>query len=56
MVLATIPMAAALLGLLLYALAEKNGKVAELGRLLFFAGVLVTLLALEHSGAVRVLP
>lgn len=54
MVLASVPIAAMLLGLLLYALG--SGKAAEVGRLLFLAGAIVTLLALEHSGAVRVLP
>lgn len=38
-----IPLLCALVGCLTYALAT-NAKVAELGRLLFFTGVLVTLL------------
>jgi hypothetical protein len=53
MIVASIPIAAMLLRLLLYALG--SGKVAELGRLLFFAGALTALLALERSGAVRLL-
>lgn len=44
-----IPLLVAIIGLLVYALSS-NGKVAEAGRLLFFAGSLVTLFALTgHS-------
>jgi hypothetical protein len=54
MILATLPIAFAVVGLLVYALAS-NGKVAEAGRIAYACGLLVALLALEHSGAVRIL-
>ncbi len=41
MLIAYLPMIIALLGLLLYVLAS-NGKVAEIGRILFFVGMLWT--------------
>jgi hypothetical protein len=44
MIVATIPLAVCLVGLLLYVLAS-NPKVAEVGRLMFFAGLLAALLA-----------
>jgi hypothetical protein len=53
MLIATIPALVAIAGALVYALAG-NAKLAELGRLAFFAAILVLLLALEHSGAVRI--
>ena len=40
-----IPALAALIGLLIYVLSS-NGKAQEIGRILFFAGALVTLLGL----------
>jgi hypothetical protein len=55
LILATIPCLVALVGLLAYAMAA-NPKVAELGRIAFAFGLLVTLLALEHTGAVHVFP
>jgi hypothetical protein len=55
MLIATIPLIATIVGLLMYVLASSQ-KVAELGRLIFAVGLLVTLLAFEHMGAVRVLP
>jgi hypothetical protein len=55
MLIATIPVLFAVVGCLVYALSA-NGKVAELGRLAFFAGLLVALFLLGHEGAVRVLP
>jgi hypothetical protein len=53
MIIASIPILVALVGLALYGLG--SGKVAEIGRLLFFAGVLVALLH-TSAGAIRVLP
>ena len=53
MLITLIPLAAAILGLLLYALAS-NAKVAEIGRALLWDGVLVTLLAVAGR-AVRLL-
>jgi hypothetical protein len=53
MILATIPALAALVGVLMYALSA-NPKLAEIGRLLFFAGIFVVLLALQGAGAVRI--
>ncbi len=44
MLTATIPLLVAVIGLLIYALSS-NGKVAELGRLAFAAGLLVGLLS-----------
>ena len=46
MVVILIPLLTAVVGLLVYALAG-NPKAAEAGRLLFFAGSLVTLFALQ---------
>ena len=46
-----IPLLVCLLGMLTYALAS-NGKVAEMGRLAFACGLLVTLLVWGH-GAVH---
>jgi hypothetical protein len=39
-----IPLLVCIIGLLAYALATNNGKVAEAGRLAYFAGLFVTLL------------
>lgn len=47
MMIVLLPLLAAIVGLLAYALAS-NAKIAEIGRLLFFAGVLVTLLVLAE--------
>ena len=41
MIIAIVPLLLAVVGLLCYALAT-NGKIVELGRLTFFAGLLVT--------------
>lgn len=61
MIIATIPALVCLAGLLMYVLAgtgspptSNAGKVAELGRIMFFAGLLVALLALGSAGAIRV--
>lgn len=43
-----IPLLAAVLGLLVYALSA-NPKASEAGRLLYFAGALVTLLVAAHG-------
>jgi hypothetical protein len=43
-VIAIIPLLVCLVGLLVYVLAVNNGKAAELGRLSFAMGLLVTLL------------
>jgi hypothetical protein len=50
-ILTSVPIAAALLGAFVYGLG--SGKAAELGRLAFFAGLLVTLLSLAHAGSIR---
>lgn len=55
MVIATIPALFAVAGALMYALSA-NPKMNELGRIMFFCGLLVTLLAFGHSGAVKILP
>lgn len=55
MVIATVPWLFCLVGLVVYVVSS-NAKVAELAKLAFFAGLLVALFALEHSGSVRVLP
>jgi hypothetical protein len=52
--LASVPIAAALLGALFYGFG--SGKLAEIGRILFAAGALVTLLSLAHAGSIRLLP
>ncbi len=46
MIIAFIPLLFAIVGLLMYVLAT-NGKVSELGRLIFFAGFLITMLSME---------
>lgn len=43
-----LPLLVAVVGILAYALSN-NAKIAELGRLLFFAGILVTLLVLAEK-------
>ena len=53
MLITLIPLAAAILGLLIYGLAS-HAKVAEIGRALLWCGVLVTLLTVARS-AVRLL-
>jgi hypothetical protein len=53
--IATIPVIVALAGALIYSLSS-SAKLAELGRLMFFAGLLIALYALHGAGAVRVLP
>lgn len=53
--IATIPVLAAIVGLLMYALCA-NPKLAEIGRLLFFAGILVALFAMQGAGAIKVIP
>jgi hypothetical protein len=50
MILATIPAAALLLGLLL--LGFGNPKAARVGEICFFCGLFVTLLFLGHKGTV----
>jgi Na+/phosphate symporter len=50
----TVPALAALIGVLLYALSA-NGKVQEIGRILFFCGLLVALLAFTR-GEIKVFP
>jgi Na+/phosphate symporter len=52
--IATIPALAAVIGALMYALSS-NTKLSEIGRLVFFAGILALLLSV-HAGSVRVLP
>jgi hypothetical protein len=55
MILATIPAIFAIVGMLVYALSS-NPKVAEIGRIALFCGLLVALFLLGHTGAVKVLP
>lgn len=43
MFIAIIPLVVALVGLLMYVIPQSNTKVTEIGRILFFCGVLVTL-------------
>lgn len=43
--IAYIPILVALIGLLLYALSSRNPKVAELGRIAFFCGLLAVCFA-----------
>lgn len=47
MMITIVPLLAAIVGVLLYVLAS-NTKVVEIGRILFWTGVLVTLMALAH--------
>jgi hypothetical protein len=55
MLIATIPLLVAIVGAFVF-LAATNPKTAELGKLSFFAGLLVALFLLGHTGAVKVLP
>jgi hypothetical protein len=55
MLIATVPILVAIVGLLMYVLAG-NPKVAEIGRIMFAAGLLVALFAIGQTGAVRILP
>ncbi len=49
MLIAIIPLVVAIIGVLMYALCS-NAKLAEIGRLLFFAGLLVCLfVAAKHT-------
>jgi hypothetical protein len=52
MIVATVPAAFAFVGVLLYALSA-SPKLAEIGRILFFCGLLVALWFLHGEGAVR---
>lgn len=52
MVIATIPTLVLIIGALLYAFAG-NAKLSEVGRIMFFAGLLAALLA-THGGSVHV--
>jgi Na+/phosphate symporter len=52
--IAIVPLVFALVGVLMYALCSSS-KLQEIGRLLFFAGVLVMCFALAHH-SVRVFP
>jgi hypothetical protein len=54
MVLATIPAAIALLGLLIMGYA--GPKAQKIGEICFFCGLLVTLLFLGHKGAIPLFP
>jgi hypothetical protein len=47
--IAYIPLIVAIAGLLLYALADANKKAAEVGRLAYFAGLLVTLFMVANK-------
>lgn len=47
MLITIIPLLAAILGVLIYALAS-NAKVAELGRIMFACGLLVLLAEMAH--------
>jgi hypothetical protein len=55
MLIATIPCAFALVGLLIYVLSSKP-ETKELGRITFFCGLFVALYMLGHKGEVKVLP
>jgi len=55
MLILAIPVLVAIVGMLVYALAS-NGKVAEMGRIAFGCGLLVTLLTLAHGSTVHLLP
>jgi hypothetical protein len=54
MVLATIPAAVALLGLLI--LGYAGPKTAKVGEICFFCGLLATLLFLGHKGTITLFP
>lgn len=53
MIFATVAVVVCIVGLLMYVLAS-NPKVAELGRIMFFCGLLVALFAMGNAGAVRI--
>jgi hypothetical protein len=55
MIIESIPIVFLVAGALVYALSS-NAKVAEMGRLAFFAGMLVALFGWAHVGGIRVLP
>lgn len=55
MILETIPVVFMIIGALVYALSG-NPKVAEMGKLAYFAGMLVALFGWAHVGGIRVLP
>jgi hypothetical protein len=55
MIIESIPLVFMVVGAAIYALSS-NPKVAELGRLAYFAGMLVALLGWAHTGGIRVLP
>lgn len=48
MIIAIVPLIVCVVGLLAYALAS-NTKIAEAGRLAYFAGLLVALLVVAHK-------
>lgn len=50
MTLPLIPLAFAVVGVLIYALSTTDTKLAEIGRLLFFAGILALAFALAGKG------
>lgn len=52
MTISILPAVAALIGVLMYAFSP-NAKVAEIGRLLFFAGALALLLTGAHSISIK---
>lgn len=52
MIIATLAVVVAVAGVLMYALAS-NPKLAEIGRIMFFCGLLVALFAFGNAGGVR---
>ncbi len=52
MIITVTPLVVCIIGLLMYCLAA-NGKVAEIGRVLFLCGFLVCLLGLGKAGGFR---
>jgi uncharacterized membrane protein len=55
MIIATIPTLFAVVGVLMF-YASKNPKLVEIGKIMFFCGLLVALFALGHSGPIKLLP
>lgn len=53
MIFSTVAVVVCVVGLLMHVLAS-NPKVAELGRIMFFCGLLVALFATGNAGAVRI--
>jgi len=53
--IAILPLVIAIIGLLIYAFAQKNPPVAEIGRLLFFIGAFWAVYLLAHE-TVSLLP